>query len=83
MRWYYWRNTLRTMFMGSKKFDVAQTLMSMYMHFEKQSRCVTRELDENIDYSLHQAAFPRMVDPSPKATGTPESRLVPLSLPVR
>jgi hypothetical protein len=70
VRWYYWRNTLLTMLMGSKKFDVAQTLMAMYMHFEKQARCVTRELDENIEFSLHAAAFPRMIEPSP-ATNAP------------
>jgi hypothetical protein len=77
--WYYWRNTFRTLLMGSKKFDVAQTLMAMYMHFEKQSRCVARELDENIEYSLHQAAFPRMVDPSSKTSATPQP--APVSLP--
>lgn len=83
VRWYYWRNTFRTLFMGSKKFDVAQTLMAMYMHFEKQSRCVTRELDENIEFSRHHAAFPRMVDPSPKTDGTSESLSVPLSTPAK
>jgi radical SAM superfamily enzyme YgiQ (UPF0313 family) len=59
--WYYWRNTFRMLFMGSRKFDVGQSLMSIYMHFAKQSVNVREELNASIDYCVNEASFPRMV----------------------
>jgi len=65
VRWLYWRNTLRTLFMGFDKFDYAQRMMSMFRHFERQSRYVSKQIDVNIDFAINHATYPRMVAKEP------------------
>ncbi|MEO8498633.1 MAG: B12-binding domain-containing radical SAM protein, partial [Planctomycetota bacterium] len=64
VRRYYWRNSFRSLLMGFDKFDAAQTMMMSYMHFKKQSRHVVQQLDINIDFAIHRASYPRMMEPA-------------------
>ena len=55
----YWRNTLRTLFMGTGNVQYCQSMMAIYMHFEKQSVYVSQQMDENIDNAINHATYPR------------------------
>ena len=57
----YWRNTLRTLFMGTAKVQYCQSMMALYMHFENQSEFVATQMDENIDHATNHATYPRQV----------------------
>jgi len=59
VRRYYWRNTLRTAWMGVNQFDFAQSMMLMFTHLGPQSEHVRQELETNIDYAKRQARYPR------------------------
>lgn len=59
VRWYYWRNTIRTLFLGMDKFDYAQRMMAMFRHFQRQSQYVINQVDVNIDFAIHHATYPR------------------------
>jgi radical SAM superfamily enzyme YgiQ (UPF0313 family) len=61
VRRYYWRNTLKTLFMGRGKFSFAQSQMVLYMHYEKQSKFVSDQLAVNIDYAINKASYPRQL----------------------
>lgn len=73
VRYYYWRNTVEMLFLGSRKFDVGQSLMSIYMHFASQSAAIRDDLDASIAYCRTEASFPRMVaDAQSEAAGATE-----------
>ncbi|MEM7313690.1 MAG: DUF4070 domain-containing protein, partial [Planctomycetota bacterium] len=59
----YLRNCLKTARHGIASFDYAHRMMSMYMHFQPQTEHLCSELDRNIDFALHDAPYPRMVEP--------------------
>ena len=63
VRRYYWRNSLKTLFMGRGKFSFAQSQMMLYMHFGKQSKFVSDQLAVNIDYAVNKASYPRKMQP--------------------
>lgn len=65
VRRYYWRNTLLTLGMGAARFELAQTLMMSYRHFETQSRHVISELERNIDFATNEASYPRVLGGKP------------------
>ena len=62
VRWLYLRNSWLTLWMGINKFDYAQQMMSLYMHFARQTEVVKNQLDVNIDFAMHHAPYPRMLD---------------------
>lgn len=63
LRWSYWRGSLATLWTGFARFDYFQRMMAMYPHFDRQSRHVIEQLDVNIDFALHHATYPRMLEP--------------------
>ena len=68
----YWRNSLRTAFMGRGRFKYAQAAMMMYMHFARQSEHVLEQLDASIQFAKHEATYPRQL----------ESAASPVELPI-
>ena len=62
VRWYYWRNTLKTLFMGRGKFSFAQSQMVLFVHYEQQSKYVSEQLAMNIDYAINKASYPRQLN---------------------
>jgi len=64
-RWLYWRNTLRTLFLGQAKVQFCQSMMALFMHYEGQSRYTARQMDENINHAINHAKFPRQVSEMP------------------
>lgn len=70
VRGLYWRNSWRTLRMGGQQFDVAQTLMAMFMHLSPQAGRVRAELDEHISFCRDTAAFPRAATRRPDLAHT-------------
>ena len=62
IRWYYWRNFLRSFAMGFGPFEFAQTMAAIYIHFDSQSRYLQGELTNQINSSMQYAIHERMVD---------------------
>lgn len=73
VRKYYWRNSIKTLFMGRGKFSYAQTQMVLYMHFERQTRYVSDELAVNIDFAINKASYPRKLEAPLLPISQPES----------
>lgn len=61
-RWLYLRNAWKTMLMGPEKFEFAHTIMGGYLHFEKTTKNMLQELENSIEFAMHEASFPRSVE---------------------
>ncbi|MCA9051010.1 MAG: DUF4070 domain-containing protein, partial [Planctomycetaceae bacterium] len=57
----YWRNTFRTALMGFAKFEYAQSMMSLYLHFGPQTDFIRQQLDISIQYTREGTPYPRQV----------------------
>jgi len=57
----YWRNTLRSLLMGWREFEFAQMMMAAYPHFQRQMPHVLAQIDEAIEFDIHQATYPRAI----------------------
>ena len=57
----YLRNAWKTLWMGLEKFEFAHTMMGGYLHFEKTTANMLKELDNSIEFAMHEATFPRSV----------------------
>ena len=67
VRWHYWGNTLRTMFMGMAKFEFCQSHMAAFMHLGNQTARVEVDMQVNIDYARNGASYPRSTKDLPHA----------------
>lgn len=70
LRGLYWRNFFATLVQGLDRFELAQRLMSFYMHVHPMAQRLVERLDVDIDYARHHAAYPRSVKvstPAPEA----------------
>ncbi|MDH3316478.1 MAG: B12-binding domain-containing radical SAM protein [Gammaproteobacteria bacterium] len=57
----YWRNTLRSLLLGWRKFEFAQMMMATYPHFQRQMPHVLAKIDDSIEFDTHLATYPRAV----------------------
>ena len=55
---YYWRNFVYCMFMGLQKFEFAQTMATMFVHFEKQSINLESMIKNRIKVAERPRAIP-------------------------
>ena len=55
-RWLFWKTALQAVILGLHRYEVVMTLLSIYMHFDKQSNNLLKILDEQIK---SQASLPR------------------------
>lgn len=67
VRWHYWGNTIRSIFMGMKKFEFCQSHMAAFMHLGKQTARVEVEMQMGIDFSHNIATYPLSTRSLPKA----------------
>lgn len=58
-RWLYLRNAWQTLRLGFTKFEFAHSLMGTYLHFDRQTRRITEQLDISIEFTENQATYPR------------------------
>ena len=65
-RWYYIRNSFRTLLMGPAKFEFAQTLMGAYLHFHDQTELVAKQLEDAIRNAESQQNYPLQVADMPE-----------------
>ena len=70
VRWHYWGNTVRSLFMGMKKFEFCQSHMAAFMHLGKQAVRAGKEMQMGIDFAKNLAEYPRSTKDLPK-TGQP------------
>lgn len=70
----YWRNSIQAFFMGFAKFELAQTLMSSWMHLGQQTERIQREMEIGMDFAQTKAPYPRstrgLTHQAPGATGS-------------
>jgi len=59
VRWHYWGNTVRSIFMGMQKFEFCQSHMAAFMHLGKQTARVEHEMQLGIDFAKETATYPR------------------------
>jgi radical SAM superfamily enzyme YgiQ (UPF0313 family) len=65
VRWLYWRNFVLTLLMGPQKFESAQTMTSMFIHVDKQSKFLIEQIRSRREGALKELSFPRMIQPPP------------------
>lgn len=63
VRKYYWRNFFQSARLGMYRFDLAQRMASMYLHFEPITDKISYETDVSIYYAEKMASYPRQVGP--------------------
>lgn len=64
-RWLYLRNAWKSFWMGPAKFEFANTLMGSFLHFQRQSELMLRQLDVSVDFAINQATYPRSMSATP------------------
>ena len=68
-RFTYWSLSWKSIWLGLDRFDYFQRMASLYMHFHNQTQFLKPQLDINIDFARHHAAYPRSVaDMQPQGT---------------
>lgn len=60
-RYYYLRNAWKSFRMGPAKFIFAHQLMGSYLHFARQTKRMSEQLEVSIEYAKTQATYPRSV----------------------
>lgn len=60
-RYYYLRNAWKSFWMGPAKFIFAHQLMGSYLHFARQTKRMSEQLEVSIEYAKTQATYPRSV----------------------
>ena len=66
VRWHYWKNTIRTVFMGMAKFEFCQSHMAAFMHLGNQTARVQTDMQVCIDYARSSATYPRSTRDLPR-----------------
>jgi len=66
VRCHYWKNTIRTMFMGLAKFEFCQSHMAAFMHLGNQTERVQSDMQMGINFAQNQAPYPRSTQELPK-----------------
>lgn len=67
VRWHYWGNTIRSIFMGMKKFEFCQSHMAAFMHLGNQTARVEKEMQMGIDFATDIATYPRSTKDLPQS----------------
>lgn len=66
VRWHYWQNTIRTVFMGMARFEFCQSHMAAFMHLGNQTARVQTDMQVCIDFARNSATYPRSTRDLPR-----------------
>ncbi len=67
VRWHYWGNTIRSMFMGMARFEFCQSHMAAFIHLGNQTSRVQSDMQTNIDFARNVATYPRSTKDLPQS----------------
>ena len=67
VRWHYWGNTIRSIFMGMARFEFCQSHMAAFMHLGNQTSRVQSDMQINIDFARNAATYPRSTKDLPQS----------------
>jgi radical SAM superfamily enzyme YgiQ (UPF0313 family) len=59
--YYFWRNFFVTLLMGRQRFEMALTMSTMYMHIEKQTMHLRKQIGSRRDSAFDETICPRQI----------------------